>query len=190
MATLADGDYYLRAWRLDGTWERLHTVLRERLRVRLGRDAQPSAGSIDSQSVKTRGVAGARGYDACKQVKGRKRHLLVDTEGFVLSVAVHPANIMDRDGVKLLLTADIRSRFPRLRHVWLDAGYQRQREGQGVDRTDAGVDGAAPPRSGSSMTCPMTRSIGPNTSRRPAFGCCQDGGSWSGRLRGSRRTAG
>jgi putative transposase len=105
--------YYLRAWRLDGTWERLHTVLRERLRVRLGRDAQPSAGSIDSQSVKTSGVAGARGYDAGKQVRGRKRHLLVDTEGCVLSVTVHPANIMDRDGVKLLLTADIRSRFPR-----------------------------------------------------------------------------
>lgn len=122
--------HYFRAWRLNGTWERLHTALRERLRVRLGRDPQPSAGSIDSQSVKTTGVGGVRGYDSGKQVKGRKRHLLVDTEGFVLTVAVHPANIMDRDGVKLLLPDTIRTQFPRLRHVWLDAGYNGRGKGK------------------------------------------------------------
>lgn len=121
-----------RKWRLDGTWHHIHTVLRERLRVRLGRDPQPSAGIMDAQSVKSTGVGGVRGYDAGKQVKGRKRHLLVDTEGLVLTVAVHPANIMDRDGVKLLLPADtIRSQFPRLQHVWLDAGYNGKGKGKG-----------------------------------------------------------
>jgi putative transposase len=122
--------HYFRTWRLDGTWERLHTALRERLRVRLGRDPQPSAGIIDSQSVKTTGVGGVRGYDGGKQVKGRKRHLLVDTEGLVLTVSVHSAGIMDRDGVKLLLPETIQARFPRLQHVWLDAAYNGRGKGR------------------------------------------------------------
>jgi putative transposase len=81
---------------LDGTWERLHAALRERVRVRLDRNPQPSAGIVDSQSVKTTGVGGEeRGYDGGKKVKGRKRHLLVDTEGFVLTARVHSAKAMD-----------------------------------------------------------------------------------------------
>jgi putative transposase len=92
--------------------------------VRLGREAQPSAGIIDSQSVKTTGVGGERGCDGAKKIKGCKRHLLVDTEGFVLTVKVHPADVMDRDGVPLLLPpAQTKAQFPRLAHVWLDAGY-------------------------------------------------------------------
>ncbi len=121
--------HYFRQWRLDGTWERMHTALRERVRVRAGRDPQPSAGIIDSQSVKTTGVGGGRGYDGGKKSNGHKRHLLVDTQGLVLGVKLHPADIMDRDGVILLLEP-IRNRFPRLSHVWLDGGYKGKGKGK------------------------------------------------------------
>lgn len=114
--------HYHRLWRLQGIWARIHTALRELVRLRAGRAATPSAAIIDSQTVRTTEAGGPRGYDGGKKINGRKRHLLVDTLGLVMAVKVHRADLQDRAGAPLVLNG-LGAVFPRMRHVWADAGY-------------------------------------------------------------------
>jgi putative transposase len=114
-------DYFHR-WRRCGLWRQINDTFRRRVRKAGGRDEEPSAGIIDSQSAKGTRTSGGKGYDAGKKVKGTKRHLLVDTIGLLLCVVVHPANIQDRDGAKLVLS-QARALFPQLQLVWADGGY-------------------------------------------------------------------
>jgi putative transposase len=115
--------YYFRLWRDAECFIALNDRLRKKLRQRAGKKANPSAAIIDSQSVKTDEQAEARGFDAGKKVKGRKRHILVDTLGLLLTAKVLTADVQDRDGAKILLT-EIKERMPCLQLIWADGGYR------------------------------------------------------------------
>ena len=114
---------YFYRWRDDGTWERISLALTARARQAAGRGAIPSAGIIDSQSVPTTESGGPRGVDAGKRIKGRKRHIVTDTQGFLLAVQVHPANIQDPHGAVPLLRS-LRQTFPDLTHLFADRIYR------------------------------------------------------------------
>jgi len=113
---------YFRAFKVAGVWKKIHDSLRKKVRRACGRKPTPSAAIIDSQSVKTTEVGGARGYDACKKINGRKRHIMVDTIGMIIAVVVHEASIQDRDGAKLVMEK-IKEGFNRLKLIWADGGY-------------------------------------------------------------------
>jgi len=137
---------YFRRFQADGTWQKIHDSLRGELRREAGRLPHPRAAVLDSQSVKTTekdpllslrkrlpasfrqpecqndGKRGVCGYDAGKQVKGRKRHILVDSLGLLLMVVVTAANVQDRDGAQVLL-ARLKGQFPLLKWIWADGAY-------------------------------------------------------------------
>ncbi|MGE5457478.1 MAG: IS5 family transposase, partial [Methanococcaceae archaeon] len=114
--------HYFSLWRLNGVWEQINAVLITELRILYSRKPEPGAAILDSQSIKNTETPGVRGYDAGKKIKGRKRHILVDTIGLLLIVVVHTANIQDRDGAKLVLE-QVKGTFSRLQLIWADAGY-------------------------------------------------------------------
>ena len=117
--------HYFRTWRKDGTWERVHQALRERVRTAGWTTDFSQRGYHRQPEREDDRKRGPRGYDAGKKVTGRKRHIIVDTIGLLLAVVVHPADIQDRDGAKLVINK-LAGRFPRLQLIWADAGYAGQ----------------------------------------------------------------
>lgn len=113
---------YFRRWSQDWTWTFIHDTLRDWLRKTEGRNVAPTAAIVDSQSVKTPDQAGERGYDAGKKIKGRKRHLAVDSLGLILGLMITTAAVQDRDAAKTLIQGLV-DLFGRLQIIWADGGY-------------------------------------------------------------------
>ncbi len=117
--------YYFRRWQKEEVWPTIHDTLRAEVRVQAGRNVEPSAGIADPQSIPTGHHGLFKGFDGGKLIKGRKRHILVDVMGLLLAVLVHSASIQERRGFKLL-SFQIRHRFPQLKLIWVDGGYDGQ----------------------------------------------------------------
>ena len=154
--TTVQGYFY--DWRDDGLFETINFHLLLQARQAAGREASPSAGVIDSQSVKTTESGGPRGYDAAKKIKGRKRHIVTDTGGLLVGAEVHPADIQDRDGAVLVIEA-IHQLFPWLRHLFADSVYNGPN-----CMTPLPTSATGPSRSSNAL---LTRS---------AFSCCHADG--------------
>lgn len=114
--------YYFRYWLDEGTWEAINDALRRRVRTQAGRNEEPTAGSIDSQSVKTTAIPGWRGYDAGKNVNGRKRSLIVDTMGLLTRVVVHAADVSDSQGGKWVVKL-MNEAVGTIKKLWGDQHY-------------------------------------------------------------------
>jgi putative transposase len=117
---------YFSRWRRTGVWARLMAALRRLERQRQGRPPEPSAGSIDSQSIRTATQGTAGGFDGNKKIKGRKRHVLVDTLGLILAVVVTSASANDRVGLMILVENYWATGLKRLRRLWVDGGYRAE----------------------------------------------------------------
>jgi putative transposase len=131
--------YYFRQWKEDGTLKLIHDTLRGQVRQKAGRSPQPTAGILDSQSVKTDVEANSRGYDAGKKVKGRKRHLLVDILGLVLVAWISSADVQDRDATAAVLPLAA-EQFPTLQKIWADGAYEGPRVEQIAQQTGIEVE--------------------------------------------------
>ena len=115
--------YYFRRWLSEGLIEEIHDCLLKLTRKKADRNANPSLGLLDSQSVKTSCITTDKGYDAGKKVNGRKRHIITDTMGLILAIVVHSADIQDRDGAKLVLK-ELQHKYPLLKTILVDGGYK------------------------------------------------------------------